>query len=67
MARGLSFDVYPNKTEWKFVPSVKEKIEKPKKRIQQKMHEREERLQQQYTATTKLRLGRGREYEKDKS
>ena len=43
-----------NKTEWKFVPSVKEKIERPKKRIQQKMHEREEHLQQQYTATTKL-------------
>ena len=32
------------KTEWRFVPRVKEKIERPKKRIQQKIHEREEHL-----------------------
>ena len=33
---------------------MKEKIERPKKRIQQKMHEREEHLLRQCTATTKL-------------
>ena len=43
-----------NKTECRFVPRVKEKTERPKRRIQQKMHEREEHLRQQYTATTKL-------------
>ena len=43
-----------NITERRFVSRVNEKMERPRKRIQQNIYEREKHLQQQYTTTTEL-------------
>lgn len=42
-----------NRAEWKFTSKKLEKAERPKKRIQQKIHKRKEHLKKQHTVTIK--------------